>query len=162
MLCDIGGILLGGGTYSGTVTVSTFTINSVVSAENADVALKFFADGTTDEYEGTYPSYSPKYTQVNSGTDWIIPNGSASSLFQVKAEEVSATGLGTTTYRSPAGVGLKGLSTWYDLGSDREWGCAHTSSGTSEVWVLDFSIRYNGGPIIDTGRVTMNATDINP
>ncbi len=142
----------GGG--AGNVTLSGETIQHItVSGPWAGVRIN--SDGTIDKRTGA----TPTYTQIDAVTDWIIPNGDASALYDVKIEEVSLTGGGSPTFSNPGGAG-KGLSTWFDLGSNREWGVRTPGPSQSNVWTITIHIRWNGGAELDQGTYPLNVVDI--
>jgi len=119
---------------------------SYSSTANRYAGVRINADGTVDRRGGTSGSYG----QIDSGTDWIIPNGAASSDFDVYC-----------TVNSSSGAGLNGgsdaVDTWLDLSTDRMWYCFRNTVGTNSA-NLTISIRYNGGSTLDSGVYDLTAT----
>ena len=137
-----------------TVSGEIFTQVQPGAAGDAEVALRINADGTIDKRVGVGGSY----VQIDAGTDWIIPNGDASANFEVKIEEISCSGCGSNTFQNPGGSG-KGLSTWWTLGSSREWSIRRPASQTG-VGVWDFTVHIREGSeggALDTGDFTLTA-----
>jgi len=130
--------------------VITLTGASITGTDNtgptysADAALVVRSDGTIDKVEtgaGT--------TQINSSTDWIIPNGEASSDYEVMIHEDSGT------LNRPF---QDAIDTWISLGSDKEWGTRYSDTFTgSKICTATLSIRKNGGPVIDTAVYVFTA-----
>ena len=81
---------------------------------SASAALIVRADGTIDKVETGVGT-----TQIDSATDWIIPNGEASSDYEVMIHEDSGT-----LNRSFQDA----IDTWLSLGGDRDWGVQYSSS----------------------------------
>ena len=125
------------------VTLTDASISHVTPSPAAVALLTINTDGTVDKTEGV------TVTQINPTTDWIIPNGLASSQYEVKWDVISGTSPNTkTTWPTEA--------TYFDLSTVRTIG--HTLGTTATVGgVLRISIRRNGGAIIDTADFTFNA-----
>jgi len=157
MLVDLGG-LLSGALNPGTVTLTNTSIQDTGGGAG-QAGIRFNSDGTTDRYRERIDGIGV-YTQINASTDWIIPNGDASSLFEVKVEEVSASGTASSPlFGNPGGSG-KGTGVWWNLGSNREWYLDHSESDQTYTWVIDAYIRYAGGVPIAIGRYTLQVTEI--
>lgn len=123
------------------VALSGENITDSFGSPTATAGVRINTDGTVDKNE------TGVYSQIDSSTDWIIPNAAASSAYYVKAEQVSSSGPGTRTGT---------LSTWLQLTSNREWKISATAIAS---WTLDISISKDGGTTtIDTGRYVL-ATD---
>jgi hypothetical protein len=115
------------------------------SAGTSEAKLRVNADGTIDKYTTT-----GGWSQIDSSTDWIIPNGSASSDYDVRVTGV----LGTFT----ASPGTNG--DWFTLGSDRTWELSLTgSSGDSDQVSFTVEIRDGSDVTQDTGSYSL-AVDI--
>lgn len=138
----LGILLRGGAKYVLTLTDATIT-HAVIDPADATAGVRFQTDGTLDRVQGATP------TQINSTTDWVIPNNAAGT-FHVKATEVSWGGAGTR-------VGTMG--SWVELGTIvRNWYLFYDGAVSNEQWVIDIEISDDGGTTtIDTGRFTMNA-----
>lgn len=131
------------------VTLTGATITGVYSGGGpfytSEAALFIRADGTTDKLEtgsGT--------TQINSATDWIIDNESASGDYEVMIHEDSGT------LNRPF---QDAIDTWLSLSVDRDWGVDRASSAPgTKTCTATLSIRKNGGPVIDTAVYVLTAT----
>lgn len=101
--------------------------------------IRINTDGTISKYLGTVGG-GYTYTQIDASTDWIIPNGSASSSYQVKLDVTS----GTPNWVSAS------TGTWIDMSVNRQWIVRRTTVGnTSWNWTL--RIRLGTGAEIDNG-----------
>ena len=135
----------------GTVTLSGESVS--VNGALADAGIRFNSDGTVDKVEnGTY-------TQVDSSTDWIIPNGAASSLYDVRITNVVDIG------GSPEGFNHASAAAedvWINLGANREWAVENVGTGGSSSvgYTFDVEIRYNGGSVLDSASYTVLSEDI--
>ena len=123
----------------GIVTVSGESISDIQVLTTATAGVRFNADGTIDK------NVTGVYSQIDSGTDWLIPNAAAPSLYQVYA---AYTGV------APSGAAT---NTWLDLTSNREWTVVNSGPGGTDVCTLTVSIRYNGGGVIDSGVFTLSS-----
>lgn len=134
--------MLAGGFYSqisGVVTVSGESISSdddPSGSENPIAGVKFYSDGTVDKLDN-----NATYTQIDSSTDWIIPNSAADgATYHVKATKANETN----------GTALGTFDSWVVLSgsgeADYQWSIrkiAHTTgTATADVTV---SISNNGG-----------------
>lgn len=134
--------MLAGGFLSlgGTVTLSGQTIVTTGTGQSsAYAAIRFNTDGTVDEYES---HGAGAWTQIDSATDWIIPNSAASNkTYHVR---VSGTPFPDDFTTKPGANG-----TWFALtggsGADREWG------------VEDFDAAIEN--LVQTGSVTFQISD---
>jgi len=127
----------------GTVTVSGETITDSSLGTSA-AGIRVNADGTIDKYTTT-DGYQP----IDSGTDWIIPNGSASSAYEARVTGVFPPGSVFTS--SPGADG-----TWFNLGSNREWLLSLTgSSGDTDTITFVLEIRDGSAVTQDTGSYSL-------
>lgn len=116
------------------------------STSNRWAGVRVNADGTVDRRGGG----TGVYNQIDSGTDWIIPNAEANNYaFEVKADVNSTSGNGLD-------AGSAATGSWLALTSDREWFCNRTTVGTDSA-NLTISIRL-GGDVLDTGIYFLEAT----
>ena len=129
--------------HTRTVTLSGENlINDTNTDPTASYAgIRVNTDGTIDKRVGA------TYTQIDASTDWIIPNGDASSLYEVYLVDNNAN----------VDAGSDSTATWLALSTNREWYVAVTSPG-SKNFDFDLSIRYNGGSTLDTANYLGNAT----
>ena len=124
------------------VTLSGETISD--SGPSPATALVIFnTDGTVDKKEGL------STTQIDSGTDWIIPNGSADPLYEVSYTLDSGDAL---TDGGAAG-------TWVALSANRQYGYITDAPG-SLSGTITVSIRFDGGATIDTGVYVLTAEEV--
>ena len=144
----MGGVvaLLGrGDNTSEVVTVSGESINDTVSQPTDAIAgVRWNADGTVDKKEAL------TFTQIDSGTDWVIPNGAASSDFEVRY--TALTGDAFTTAAAAE-------DTWIDLGSARLWEI-RSDAGDNLSNSSTFEIRKNGGAVLDSATYTITANNL--
>jgi hypothetical protein len=123
-----------GGTAPGTVTCG-FRVNS---------------DGTIDQQEGGL------YTQVDSGTDWVIPND-ADATFHVRFTQ---TGYNETGSGDATATGT--LNTWLALSSNRELTLDGTTAMFQDLdaeWTVTIEISDDGGStVLDSGTYIMTLT----
>lgn len=113
--------------------------------------VRINTDGTVDQH--TDDNTTDHYVQIDSATDWIIPNGAATSSYWVRATEVAQTGGGTLTGT---------LATWLQLTGNREWSIerqAVSGAGTS-TWDLTIEIATDSGGsnIVASGLYEMTST----
>jgi len=103
----------------------------------------FNSDGTVDKREGG------TITQLDTGTDWIIPNDAADTLYEVRY-----TGLTGTAF----GVSAANADVWIDLSSNRTWGYTNTTNGTTDTGDATFEIRIGGGgPLVVSATYDLTA-----
>jgi hypothetical protein len=115
------------------VTLSGETITGVIEAQ-----LVVKSDGTVEKYlDGVF-------TQIDGGTDWVIPNSAASSLYEVMFSQDSG---------SAPEVGT--LDSWQDLGTDRSLGYNTDTPGSG---IFTVQIRYNGGAPLSSAQYTIGHT----
>ncbi len=88
-------------------------------------------DGTIDE-GSSIDGVGLSYVQVDSATDWIIPNETASSEYEVRVTNV----VGDAFTSSPGADG-----TWFDLSTARTWTLTHADSSGTDTVTFDFEIR---------------------
>lgn len=102
---------------SGKTTLTGDTIGGTATAQ-----LIVRSDGTTDQNQ------DGAVTQINSGTDWIVPNAAAPGPYSVRF---------TLTSGDTPGVGT--LDTWLALTSDRNIGYASEVSAMSSEILAEIS-----------------------
>jgi len=127
-------------TAAGVVTLSGTASHTESGVGTQEIRLRFNTDGTVDLYKT-----STGYVQISASTDWIIPNGSADSSYEVRCASVSS-GVWTT---QPAAVG-----TWLALSSNREWLLTDTDASPFNFETISgavFEIRKDGGAALDSG-----------
>lgn len=124
-----------------TVTVSGESVTGLKLSGTATAGIRVNADGTIDKNQNGI------YSQIDAATDWIIPNGSASSLYEVRV--TSVTGSFSNAAAAP--------NTWINLGSNREWNVIQVGEGSSTA-SFTLEIRYDGGAVLDSGTYFLTAT----
>ncbi len=116
------------------VTVSGETV-SATQAFSSQAGIEFLADGTVDKNENGVRS------QVDSATDWVIPNDS-SSPFEVRATLNSGD--------TPSGT----LGSWLALTTDRAWAL----TAGIEVLTCNLTIEVRlGSTVLDSGTYVLTA-----
>lgn len=79
--------------------------------------------------------------------DWLDPKASAPSLYEVRATIVSGSLTSGTA------------GSWLALSTTRTWTRTDPANdGITEICVLTIEIRYNGGPVLATSTVTLEAS----
>ena len=140
MLLHLVGAYSAGG--AGIITLSGQNIVTTgTGLGSAYAAVRFNSDGTVDEYES---HGAGTYVQIDSGTDWIIPNSaSGDATYHVR---VSAAPPGDAFTTSPGADG-----TWFALSSNREWGVEDFDGGVGTVvstGSVTFQISTDGGSTV--------------
>ena len=131
-------------TLSGETVVSTAT-----QPADATAAISIESDGTVDRITSQGGTQ-----QVDTATDWVIPNSEAPTSYDVRITNVvwQSSGDGESFDIEAASE-----NTWIALTSDRVWQIKESSSsGTKEV---DFTveIRFIGDQTVATGSYTLRA-----
>ena len=93
-------------------------------------------------------------TQIDSATDWIIPNNAASIDYDVRITNVVFTT--GTVFSAAAAV----EDTWIDLGTDRSWNVADTDSSTpaGDTFItFDLQIRDPSGVTVASTEYILKA-----
>ncbi len=128
----------------GTVSVSGEAIGSIGVGSQL-VRLDFLAVGTVFAFSTQLGN-----NQIDSATDWIIPNGEASSDYEVRY--TTHTGDAFTIFATTE-------NNWINIGANRSYGFIDSDPGgfffkfASAV----FEIRKNGGPVLDSATYTFFA-----
>lgn len=125
----------------GVVTLSGETI---VDSDQGSALVRFNTDGTVDKV------LTGVSEQIDSGTDWIIPNGAAQSLYEFKWDQVSGDPMNS------GNMSVEG--TWYALSTNRSVGLS-VGVPIADSGVITVSVRYNGGAVIDTANYDITAID---
>lgn len=136
-------IVIAGFRPASVVTLSGEALSDSDSG-GATVSIFFRADGTIDKKEGATT------TQIDSGTDWIIPNGAGSSSYEVRCTNLTSTSSDTWTTEAAA------EDTWIDLGSDREWEFTESAPLGAHDLTCDFEIRRDGGAALASTEYTFD------
>ena len=119
------------GNKSFTVKLSGETIANVeADPTQARAWIIFNTDGTVDKREGGAVS------QIDTATDWIIPNSGADGIYEVRYTNLSGDAFT---------VSAAAADTWIALTAGRTRGYTNTSNGTTTSSTADFQIRLGGG-----------------
>jgi hypothetical protein len=142
MLMGRAGTIVAGGvvTLSGESGINDSDTSSPFDAR---AGIRIRQDGTIDKYKLNAPGAG--YTQLDSATDWIIPNTAASTDYQVKLDVTSGT---------PAGGLSDSTGTWLAMTSDREWIAQATGNPQNITINWTLRIRKGTGAEIDNGVYT--------
>jgi hypothetical protein len=133
------------------VTLSGQTLTSTgTGGSSAYAAFRFNTDGTIDQYR-SHGVDAGVYTQIDAGTDWIIPNSAAANkTYSVRVQATPPTDDFTT---KPSGASTNG--TWVDLtggsGANREWGIEDTDPDigtTKDTGNFTFELSDDGGSTV--------------
>lgn len=129
----------------GIVTLSGENIETSEDLGPVAARLWINADGTLDKEE------SGVRTQIDSGTDWIIPNAAASSLYEVRFTNLAGS--------IQAGSTDLTEDVWQSINADFRISTFRSgASGNGQtVATFDLQIRFNGGPVLATGFFTLTA-----
>jgi hypothetical protein len=130
------------------VTVSgELNINDASASRTCRAGIRVNSDGTIDKY------LNSTYTQIDSSTDWIIPNGDADSTYDVRITNV------VWAFGSSFDVEAAAEDAWIDLGFSREWSIEDSSSGGAgkKRVTFDVQIRKDAGAALDTGTYQCEA-----
>jgi len=133
---------------SGVLTISGEPVSAVAGPTPRIAGIRINTDGTLDKRVGG------TYTQIDSGTDWIAPNGAARATHEFRIVDV------VFNFGSSWFVEAEVEDTWIDLtGGALEWSVRDNSSSASENVSVDFTLegRQNGGATLDTGDFTLVA-----
>ena len=117
--------------------------HSVANGSTATVRLTVRQDGKIFKLEGGTS------TQINTNTDWIIPNNGNDNLYEVQY---------TKGIFDDTPTGGVALNTWFFILVDRSIEYVETANDTELTGTITAHIRYNGGPEIDSGGHVMQAT----
>jgi len=130
MLAGLGGILKTADAGS-VVTLSGQVVTNIDSPAPVSASIQIRSTG------GVFRGLDGSYAQIDTATDWIIPNSAASGpgTYHVRATLNASSGTATRTGT---------LGSWLALTSDRTWELEKTAIGTS-TWDLDIEISDDGG-----------------
>jgi hypothetical protein len=128
----------------GVVTLTNDTNSAFNFGSDAHAEHFFNADGTVDERDNFGVN-----TQINSGTDWVIPNSAAPGSYRIR----HTSAVGDTGAFTPAGV----LNTYIALTSNRIYRVTDTTTvfgGQSVTYGIEID---DGSVSQDTGSFTLTA-----
>jgi len=129
-----------------TLTGDNINVTDGASPYNTRSGIRVNADGTLDKAFSVNGDLLA-YTQIDSATDWVIPNGAASADHDVRITAV--------THNGHAGWNASASEedAWIDLGSDRLW---DIQSSAEETINTDFTLE-----IRDASAATVASTAFN-
>jgi hypothetical protein len=123
---------------SAVVTVSGQAVSNTDGPGPVAAQIRFTSTGIVQRGLGG------SYAQVDSATDWIIPNSASAGpgAYHIRATLNAQTGSGTRTGT---------LGSWLALTSTRTWELSKPTAGIA-TWDLDIEISDDGGSTtLDTG-----------
>lgn len=134
---------------SGVVTLSGEL--GIFGLDTQLVGVRFNTDGTVDKRIATY-------TQIDSGTDWIIPNTSASGSYEVMTDNWADTGGSGGGFNAAAAA----EGTWIALTANREWNVQAVGpmGADSSKMTFDAHIRFNGGATLSSGTYSIESNGV--
>ena len=104
----------------GTATISGETVTTTDTPIGSLFAgIRVNIDGTIDRVNGDDGAGGPTYTQIDSATDWIIPNTAATKRtyhFRLNKNSGDTLDAGSTA-----------ITTWVELTSTLEWWVEHAT-----------------------------------
>lgn len=152
----------GAGGLNGEVSVSGHSVSTAdvgSGARSCESGIRFNADGTVDQKEDNGGGAS--YSQIDSSTDWIIPNAAGQRQYYVRATEDTYTENETAT--ALFGVRNGTMATWLTLGNgtSREWSLdtGSNTAGAGDIeWVITVEIATDSGgtDVIATAQYTLD------
>ena len=126
---------------AGVVTLSGETIEHIVDDPfNAEVGIRFNADGTVDKNVGG------SFSQIDSLTDWIIPNAGANAGYDLAYTD--KTGSAWNNEASPE-------DTTVNMGTDRVYRLLRTTVGLNTI-TCNFKLFIDAG-LVGVASYTFNA-----
>jgi hypothetical protein len=134
---------------SGTVTLSGEL--GIFGLDTDIVGVRFNTDGTVDNRISTY-------TQIDSGTDWIIPNSAANGSYEVMTDNWADTGGSGGGFNAAAAA----EGTWIALTANREWNVQAVGpmGADSSKMTFDAHIRFNGGATLSSGTYSIESNGV--
>jgi len=129
-----------------TLTLTGATANSLdISApKTAGAGFSFNMDGTVDDWDRNTGT-----TQISTATDWIIPNGSASSDYQMAYTSFSGSALTTDEFG--------GADTWVAMSENREVRIITDTDPEVLSCTFTMQVRRGTGPVLSSAVYTINA-----
>lgn len=104
-------------------------------------------------YQHTDDNTTDSTVQIDSTTDWIIPNAAATTSYWVRASENSQTGGGTL---------LGTLATWLQISSNREWSIERQSGSGDGVSIWNLTVEIStdsgGSVVVASGTYVLTST----
>ncbi len=143
------------GSGGANVTLSgEFITRIVTSPTNALSSVIVNTDGTVDKFSGSQ-------SQIDSATDWIIPNSSASTEYEVRITNVVWQSSGDGESFSSA---FEVEDTWKALTGNATWQITQSNdTGATKEVDFDLEIRLgSSGSAVATGAYTLRAVVQNP
>lgn len=130
---------------TGTVTVSGESILASAASGPVNAQLLINTDGTLDKNDNGTVS------QIDAGTDWIIPNSAASSDYEVRFTNLVGTPAGATTLTE---------NIWAPIDQQHLVGVRRTGAEGTGQNIVTFTLEIrqgSSGAALDTGNFTLQA-----
>ena len=126
------------------VSLSGATASSIDTSapKTAGTGFAFNTDGTVDDWDR-----NTGLTQISTATDWIIPNSSASSSYQMSYTSFSGDALTTDDFG--------GVDTWVDMGTKREVRLISDTEPVILSCTFTMQIRKGTGPVLSSAVYTI-------
>lgn len=124
------------------ITLSGETISGI-GAGFSQALVRVRSNGTVEKFT----TQDAAWIQIDSATDWIIPNNAAPSTYEVKITEDT----GTLNYSGDS------VDTWLPVTSNRTWG---VQSSTSHSCTATISIRRGSGATLDSASYSLSAFNL--
>ena len=136
-------VIAASGAAEDVVTVSGQVVSVTTgTAADATAGIRVNIDGTMDERRGL------SFLQIDSTTDWIIPNSSASSSYECRITGV--------TFNQGSGFFVEAAAenVWINLAGNREWSVKDTNALAGGIKDVSFTLEIrlgSSGGAVDTG-----------
>lgn len=142
------GNVAGGGAPAAVITLSgeinIIDIDFSGPPWNSQAGIRVLTNGTIQKFRLTIGGYQ----QIDASTDWIIPNGDASSTYEFKLDVTS----GAPNFNSDS------TGVWLPMTGTREWYVQVLVAQTTLSFVWTLRVRLGSGSELDNGSYTGEAT----
>ena len=141
--------VLAGSRFS-SINLAGEVISEVSASSPREAGIRVNVDGTIDKR-----IQSTSYSQIDASTDWVIPNGAASTDYEFRVTNV--------VWNSGASFNIIDASpedVWINLtGGALEWSVIDATPGGTGTMDVDFDlqVRKGSGPVLSTGAYTLIA-----
>lgn len=123
---------------------SIFDIDFSGPPWNAQSGIRVLTNGTIQKFRLNIGGYS----QIDATTDWIIPNGDASSSYEFKLDVV---------FNSP-NFNSDSTGVWLPITATREWYVQVLIADTTISYIWTLRVRLGSGSELDNGTYSGEAT----
>jgi hypothetical protein len=137
-------LLKAGDNLTGVYTLSGETISDDSFGDTGIAGIRFNSDGTVDKNEAGV------FTQIDSATDWIIPNGAASGN-----ERVRYTSMVGDDFTTKAAL----EDTWIAISGNPAWSLETDTSPQSLTGTCTFEIDNGSGPVLASASYTFESDE---